>query len=52
MQTFINLFADDTSIQQPIIDITPFDKVDRDLKRLKLFGEQLLILFNIIKRSI
>ena len=40
MECFINLFADDTSVQQPIIDITYFDKVNRDLQRLTVFGEQ------------
>ena len=49
MECFINLFADDTSVQQPIIDITSFDKVNRDLQRLSVFGEQWLILFNAIK---
>ena len=39
MECFINLFADDTSVQQPIIDITSFDKVNRDPQRLTVFGE-------------
>ena len=49
MECFINLFVDDTSVQQPIIDITSFDKVNRDLQRLSIFGEQWLTLFNAIK---
>ena len=52
MECFINLFAVDTSVQQPIIDITSFDKVNRDLQRLSVFGEQWLILFNAIKTNI
>ena len=39
MECHINLFADDTSVQQRITDITSFDKVNRDLQRLTVFGE-------------
>ena len=49
MECFRNLFAEDTSVQQPIIDNTPFYKVNRGLQRLTVFGEQRLILFNAIK---
>ena len=49
MECCINLFDYDTSVQQLIIDITSFDKVNRDLQRLSVFGEQWLILFNAIK---
>ena len=31
MECLINLFADDTCVQQKIIDMTSFDKVNRDL---------------------
>ena len=34
MECIVNLFADDTSVQQKIIDITSFDAVNRDLLRL------------------
>ena len=49
MECLVNLFADDTSVQQRIIDITSFDKVNRDLQRLTGFGKQWLIIFNAIK---
>ena len=49
MECHINLFADDTSVQQRITDRTSFDKVNRDLQRLTVFGEQWLIIFNAIK---
>ena len=39
MACFINLFADDISVQQPIIDITSFDKVNWDLQRISVFGK-------------
>ena len=45
----MNIFADDTSVQQSIIDITFFEKVNRDLQRLTVFGKQCLILFNALK---
>ena len=32
VECFINLFADDTSVQQSIIDIPSFDKVNRDFQ--------------------
>ena len=38
MECNINIFADDTSVQQSIIDITSFEKVNRDLQRLTVFG--------------
>ena len=34
MECNINIFADDTSVQQSIIDINSFEKVNRDLQRL------------------
>ena len=40
MECIVNLFADDTSVQQKIIDITSFDAVNRDLSRLSRFGKQ------------
>ena len=46
MECLVNLFADNTSVQQRIIDITSFDKVNRDLQRLTGFGKQWLIIFN------
>ena len=49
MECLVNLFADDTSVQQRIIDITSCDKVNRDLQRLTGFGKQWLIFFNAIK---
>ena len=49
MECHINLFADDTSVQQRITDITSFDKVNRDLHRLTVFGEQWLFIFNAVK---
>ena len=49
MECHINLFADDTSVQQRITDMTFFDKVNRNLHRLTVFGEQWLIIFNAIK---
>ena len=49
MECIVNLFADDTSVQQKIIDITSFDAVNRDLLRLSRFGKQWLIIFNAIK---
>ena len=49
MECIVNLFADDTSVQQTIIDITSFDAVNRDLLRLSKFGNQWLIIFNAIK---
>ena len=49
MECLVNLFADDTSVQQRIIDITSFDKVNRDLQRLTCFGKQWLIIFKAIK---
>ena len=49
MECNINIFADDTSVQQSIIDITSFEKVNRDLQRLTVFGKQWLILFNALK---
>ena len=49
MECLVNLFADDTSVQQRIIDITSFDKVNRDLQRLTGFGKQWLIILNAIK---
>ena len=49
MECHITLFADDTSVQQRITDIASFDKVNRDLQRLTVFGEQWLIIFNAIK---
>ena len=49
MECHINLFADDTSVQRRITDITSFDRVNRDLQRLTVFGEQWLIIFNAIK---
>ena len=39
MECNINIFADDTSVQQSIIDITSFEKVNRDLQRLTVFFE-------------
>ena len=45
----MNIFADDTSVQQSIIDITFFEKVNRDLQRLTVFGKQCLILFNALE---
>ena len=52
MECHINLFADDTSVQQRITDIKTFDKVNRDLQRLTVFGEQWLIIFNALKTEI
>ena len=49
MECLVNLFADDTSFQQRIIDITSFDKVNRDLQRLTGFGKQWLMIFNALK---
>ena len=49
MECHINLFADDTCVQQKIIDMTSFDKVNRDLQRLTGFGKQWLVSFNAIK---
>ena len=49
MECNINLFADDTSVQQRITDITSFNKVNRDLQRLTGFGKQWLVIFNAIK---
>ena len=49
MECLVTLFADNTSVQQRIIDITSFDKVNRDLQRLTGFGKQWLIIFNAIK---
>ena len=40
MECNINLFADDTSVQQRITDMTSFNKVNRDLQRLTGFGMQ------------
>ena len=37
MECIVNLFANDTSVQQKIIDITSFDAVNRDLLRLSRF---------------
>ena len=48
MECLVNLFADDISVQQRIIDITSFDKVNRDLQRLTGFGKQWLIIFTAI----
>ena len=52
MECRINLFADDTSFQQRITDIKTYDKVNRDLQRLTVFGEQWLIIFNALKTEI
>ena len=49
MECLINLFADDTSVQQQITDITTFYKVNRDLQRVTVLGEQWLIEFKAIK---
>ena len=49
MECNINSFADETSDQQSIIDITSFEKVNRDLQRLTVFGKQWLIHFNALK---
>ena len=39
MECNINIFADDTSVQQSIIDITSFEKVYRHFQRLTVFFE-------------
>ena len=49
MECNINLFADDTSVQQRITDMTSFNKVNRDLQRLTGVGKQWLVIFNAIK---
>ena len=49
IQCNINIFADDTSVQQSINDITTFEKVNRDLQRLTVFGKQWFILFKELK---
>ena len=49
MECNINIFADDTSVQQSIIDITSFEKVNSDLQRSTVFGKQWLILSNALK---
>ena len=49
MGCHINLFADDTSVQQRIADTTSFIKVNWDLQRLTVFDEHWLIIFNSIK---
>ena len=49
MECTINLFADDTSVQQRINDITSFDIVNRDLQRLTIYGAQWLVKFNAVK---
>ena len=49
MECLINLFADDTSVQQQITDITTFFKENRDLQRVTVLGEQWLIEFKAIK---
>ena len=43
MECIVNLFADDTSVQQKIIDITSFDAVNRDLSRLENNGKSYLM---------
>ena len=38
IECLVNLFADDTSVQQRIIELTSFDKVNRDLQRLRRYA--------------
>ena len=49
MECFVNPFTDDTSVQKSVLDITSFDKVNRDLQRLTVFEEQWFILLKAIK---
>ena len=45
----MNLFADDTSIQQKLTDLTSFSPIKRDLERLSKYGNNWLLKFNATK---
>ena len=49
MECIINLFADDTSVQQRINNVASFEIVNRDLQRLTSYGAQWLVKFNATK---
>ena len=49
MECTMNLFADDTSIQQKLTDLTSFSPIKRDLERLSKYGNSWLLKFNATK---
>ena len=49
MECTVNLFADDTSVQQRINNANSFDIVNRDLQRLTSYGVHWLVKFNATK---
>ena len=49
MECTVNLFADDTSVQQRINNANSFDIVNRDLQRLTSYGVQWLVKYNATK---
>ena len=49
MECIINLFADDTAVQQRINTVASFEIVNRDLQRLTSYGAKWLVTFNATK---
>ena len=49
MECTMNLFVDDTSIQQKLTDLTSFSPTKRDLERLSKYGNNWLLKFNATK---
>ena len=49
MECTVNLFADDTSVQQRINNANSFDIINRDLQRLPSYGIHWLVKFNATK---
>ena len=49
MECIVNLFADDTSVQQRINNAASFAIINRDLQRLTSYGVQWLVKFSASK---
>ena len=49
MECIINLFADDTAVQQRINTVASFEIVNRDLQRLRSYGAEWQVTFNATK---
>ena len=49
MECTMNLFADDSSIQQKLTDLTSFSPIKRDHERFSKYGNNWLLKFNATK---